>query len=117
MTGFEWLASSGLIAVAIVVIGILFVWRTLKDKKAGFPATDERTQRITGRAARMALNLGWYFILAILFGAIVTREFLSMPSFGEDFYSSAAYWLIAVLLVQSISFGILRWYFGSKGDS
>ena len=56
MTGFEWLASSGLIAVAIVVIGILFVWRTLKDKKAGFPATDERTQRITGRAARMALN-------------------------------------------------------------
>ncbi len=56
MTGFEWLASSGLIAVAIVVIGILFVWRTIKDKKAGFPATDERTQRITGRAAMTALN-------------------------------------------------------------
>ena len=37
-----------------------------------------------------------------------------MPSFGEDFYS---YSLIAVLLVQSISFGFLRWYFGRKGDS
>jgi len=113
MNGFEWLASSGLIAVAIVVIGILFVWRIYKDRKAGFPATDERTQRITGRAARMALNVGWFFIIAILFGAIVAREFLGMPSFGEDFYS---YSLIAVLLVQSISFGFLGWYFGSKGD-
>jgi hypothetical protein len=109
MTGFEWLASSGLIAVAIVVIGILSVWRTLKDKKAGFPATDERTQRIAGRAAMTALNLGWCFIVAILIGAIVAREFLGMPSFGEDFYS---YSLIAVLLIQSISLGFLRWYFG-----
>ena len=109
MTGFEWLASSGLIAVAIVVIGILFVRRTLKDKKAGFPATDERTQRITGRAAMTALNLGWYFIVAILIGAIVAREFLGMPSFGEDFYS---YSLITVLLVQSLSFLLLRWHFG-----
>ena len=109
MTGFEWLAGSGVIAVAIVVIGIVAVWRTIKDKKAGFPATDERTQRITGRAAMTALNLGWYFIVAILIGAIVAREFLGMPSFGEDFYS---YSLIAVLLVQSLSFGLLRWHFG-----
>ena len=109
MTGFEWFASSGLIAVAIIVIGILFVWRVYKDRKAGFPATDERTERITGRAAMTALNLGWYFILAILFGAIIAREFLGMPSFGEDFYS---YSLIAVLLVQSLSFGLLRWHFG-----
>ena len=109
MTGFEWFASSGLIAVAIIVIGILFVWRVYKDRKAGFPATDERTQRITGRAAMTALNLGWYFIIAILIGAIVAREFLGMPSFGEDFYS---YSLIAVLLIQSISLGFLRWYFG-----
>ena len=114
MTGFEWLASSGLIAVAIVVIGILFVWRTIKDKKAGFPATDERTQRITGRAAMMALNLGWYFILAILFGTIIAREFLGVPSFGEDFYS---YSLTAVLLIQSVSLGFLRWYLSRRGDS
>ena len=114
MTGFEWMATSGVIAVAIVVIGILFVWRMLKDKKAGFPATDERTQRITGRAAMMALNVGWYFIVAILIGAIVAREFLGMPSFGEDFYS---YSLIAVLLVQSVSFLLLRWRIDSKGDS
>ncbi len=114
MTGFEWLAGSGVIAVTIVVIAFLFVWKILKDRKAGFPATDERTQRITGRAASTALNLGWYFILAILFATIIAKEFLGMPSFSEDFYS---YSLIAVLLVQSLSFGLLRWYFGSKGDS
>jgi uncharacterized membrane protein len=114
MNGFEWLASSGLIAVAIVVIGILFVWRIYKDRKAGFPATDERTQRITGRAARMALNVGWFFIIAILFGALIAREFLGVSGFSEDFYS---YSLIAVLLVQSISFALFNWYFGSKGDS
>jgi hypothetical protein len=114
MTGFEWMATSGLIAATIVLTGILLVWRMLKDRKAGFPATDERTQRITGRAAMTALNLGWYFIIAILIGAIVAREFLGMPSFGEDFYS---YSLIAVLLVQSVSFLLLRWRIDSKGDS
>jgi hypothetical protein len=114
MTGFEWMATTGLIAAAIVLIGILLVWRTLKDRKAGFPAADERTQKITGRAARMALNAGSYFIIAILIGTIIAREFLGVPSFGEDFYS---YSLIAVLLVQSLSFLLLRWYLGRKGDS
>ena len=113
MTGFEWIATSGLIAVTIVLIAVLLVWRTLKDRKAGFPAEDERTQKITGRAARMALNAGSFFVIAILMGSIIAREFLGVPSFGEDFYS---YSLIAVLLVQSLSFGLLRWYLGRKGD-
>jgi len=114
MTGFEWFASSGLVAAVIVLIAILLVWRTLKERRAGFPAADERTQRIDGRAARMALNVGWYFIFAILFGTIIAREFLGVPGFSEDFYS---YSLIAVLLIQSVSFGALRSYFGRRGDS
>ena len=114
MTGFEWLATSGAIAVAIVLIGILLVWRILKDRRSGFPVADERTQRITGRAAAIALNVGSYFIIAVLIWTIIAREFLGVPSFSEDFYS---YSLIAVLLVQSISMLLLRWYFGRKGDS
>jgi hypothetical protein len=114
MTGFEWTASSGLVAAVIVLLAILLVWRTLKDRRAGFPAADERTRMITGRAAMMALNAGWYFIIAILIGTIIAREFLGVPGFSEDFYS---YSLIAVLLIQSLSFGLLRWYFGIKGDS
>ena len=114
MTAFEWTISSGLIAAAAVLIAILLVWRTMKDRKEGFPAADERTQMITGRAAKTALNAGSYFIIAILIGTIVAREFLGVPSLGEDFYS---YSLIAILLVQSLSFLSLSWYHGRKGDS
>jgi uncharacterized membrane protein len=114
MTGFEWTASSGLIAAAIVLIAILLVWKRLKDRRAGFPTADERTQRIAGRAARVALNAGSYFIIAILIGTIIAREFLGVPGFSEGFYS---YSLIAVLLVQSLSWGIVSWYLGRRGDS
>lgn len=114
MTGFEWLATSGVIAATIVLIGILLVWRIFKDRRAGFPIADERTQRIAGRAAMMALNAGTYFIITILIWTIIAREFLGVPSFSEDFYS---YSLIAVLLVQSLSFLLLRRYLGRKGDS
>jgi hypothetical protein len=114
MTGFEWMASSGLVVAVIVLLAILLVWRTLKDRRAGFPAADERTQAIAGRAATMALNAGWCFIIAILIGTIIAREFLGVPGFSEDFYS---YSLIAVLLIQSVSFGLLRSYFGRRGDS
>jgi uncharacterized membrane protein len=114
MTGFEWLTSSGLIAAVIVLIAILFVWRISKDRMAGFPLADERTRRITGRAARMALYAGWCVIIAILMGTIIARELLGVSSFSEDFYSWS---LIAVLEVQGLSFGVFSWYFGSKGDS
>lgn len=80
----------------------------------GFPIADERTQRIAGRAAAMALNAGSYFTIAILLWTIVAREFLGVPSFGEDFYN---YSLLAVLLVQSLSFLLLRSYLGKKGES
>ena len=114
MTGFEWTASSGLIAAAIALIAILLVWRKINERRSGFPAGDERTQRIAGRAATISLNAGWYFILAILLGTIIAREFLGVPGFSEDFYS---YSLIAVLLIQSVSFGLLRAYFVRRGDS
>ena len=107
------MATTGMIAATIVLIGILFTWRVLRDRRQGFPIADERTQVIAGRAARMALNIGWVFVLAIMFWSIVAREFLGMPSFGEDYYS---YSLIAVLLFQSISFALIRWYLDRKGE-
>ena len=114
MTGFEWIASSGFIAAVIVLIAILLAWRRLRDRRAGLPAEDERTRMITGRAATMALDAGWCFIIAILLGTLIAREFLGVPSFSEDFYSWS---LIAVLLIQSVSFGLLNAYFGRRGDS
>jgi len=69
---------------------------------------------IMGRAAMIVLYAGWYFIIAILLGTLIAREFLGVPGFSEDFYSWS---LIAVLLIQSLSFGLLSWYLGRRGDS
>src|SRR4030042_5970362 len=110
MTDVTWPITSIGIVVIIVLLGILLVWRLRKDQKAGFPSSDERTQRITGKAATYALYIGSYFTLALMF----------MLIFGRDLYNlqnvDAGYLLIATLLVSNLSFIILRWILGRKGD-
>ncbi len=113
MAGFEWLAASGVIAATIVVIGVLFLWLMLKEKRSGFPAADERTQRLAGRAAIRALDIGWVFMIAVLLWGIVADVFLGMPSPDEDYY---AFSMIAALLVQGMSFASFLWYLGRKGE-
>jgi uncharacterized membrane protein len=110
MADIIWPITSIGIAVLIVLIGILFVWRIRKDRKSGFPSADERTQRITGKASTYALLIGNYFTIALMFILIFGRELYNLQNVD------AGYLLIAVLLVSSVSFLILRWVFGRKGD-
>lgn len=105
-----WPGVSLVVAAMIVVLGVLLVWKISKDRKAGFPMRDERTAKITGRAATYALYLGSYFILAFLFILIIGTEFYGLPEV------EAGYPLIAVLLVYTVSFAMLRWYFGRTGE-
>ncbi len=105
-----WPVVSIGIAAIIVLLGILLVWKIHKDRKSGFPMRDERTSKITGRAATYALYIGSYFILAFLFILIIGKEFYGLPEV------EAGYPLIAALLVYNVSFGVLRWYFGRKGE-
>jgi len=105
-----WPITSIGIAALIVLIGILVVWRVYKDRKSGFPSGDERTQRITGKAATYALLIGSYFTIALMFMLIFGREFYNLQNVD------AGYLLIAVLLVSNVSFLILRWVFERKGD-
>jgi uncharacterized membrane protein len=105
-----WPAISLGIAAIIVLLGILLVWKIYKDRKSGFPVRDERTSKITGRAATYALYIGSYFILAFLFILIIGKEFYGLPEV------EAGYPLIAALLVYNVSFLVLRWYFGRKGE-
>ena len=110
MADFIWpIVSFGILAL-IILIGVLALWKTLKEKKSGFPIADERTQRINGKAAYFALFMGQYFIIAILMVMLVGREFLGMPEI------EAGYPLIASLLVSSLSYLVLRWYLGRKGE-
>jgi len=110
MTDFVWpIASVGIVAL-IILIGALVLWKRLKDKKSGFPLTDERTQKLNGKAAYYAMFMCQYFIIAYLLVSIVGREFFGMPE------TEAGYPLIAVLLVSALSFFVLRWYLGRKGE-
>ena len=92
------------------LIGILVVWRIFKDRKSGFPSSDERTQSIRGKAATYALIIGSYFSIALLFMLILGEELYNIQNVD------AGYLLVAALLVYNLSFLILCWVFGRKGD-
>jgi hypothetical protein len=101
--------STGILAL-IILIGVLAIWIKLRDKKSGFPSTDERTKKLNWKAGYYAMFLGQYFILAYLLVNIVGREFFGMPEL------EAGYPMIAALLSSSVSFLVLRWHFGRKGE-
>lgn len=110
MADVTWLIGSMGILVLMILIGIAVLWKTLKEKKSGYPMADERTQKINGKAAYYAMFMGQYFIIAILLVMLVGREFLGMPEI------EASYPLIASLLISSLSYLTLRWHFGKKGE-
>lgn len=110
MADFAWPVVSGGILVLIVLIGVLVLWKTLKDKKSGYPLSDERTQYLNGKAAYYAMFMCQYFIIAYLLVNIVGREFFGMPEI------EAGYPMIAALLVSSVSFLVLRCSFDRKEE-
>jgi hypothetical protein len=110
MADFTWQITSIGILALIILIGVLVLWNRLKEKKSGFPLADERTQKLSWKAAYYAMFMGQYFILAFLMVYIVGQEFFGIPEI------EAGYPMIAALLVSSVSFLVLRWYFGRKGE-
>jgi hypothetical protein len=110
MADFTWLIPSGGILALIILIGVLVIWKTLKEKKSGFPLGDERTKKLTWKAGYYAMFMGQYFILAYLWVNLIGREFFGMPEI------EAGYPMIAALLASALSFLMLRWHFGRKGE-
>ena len=109
-----WPITSLGIVITIVLIAVFLFWRIIKDRRSGFPAGDERTQKITGKAATVALYIGMYFTLALLAANIIGNELYGTHG---SFFLDAGYALIVTLLVYSLSFMAFRWYFGRKADS
>jgi hypothetical protein len=101
--------SIGILAL-MILIGVLVLWKRLKEKKSGYPLADERTQKLNWKAAYYAMFMTQYFIVAYLLVNIVGREFLGVPEI------EAGYPMIGALLVSSVSFLVLRWHFGRKGE-
>jgi hypothetical protein len=110
VTDLVWPIVSVGIASMLALIAVMLFWKMHKDRKSGFPMRDERTSKIFGKAATYSLYIGSYFILALLFSFIIGKEFYELPDVD------AGYPLIASLLVYNVSFLMLRWYFGRKGE-
>ena len=110
MSDFTWpLISIGILATG-VLLGILAIWRVLEDRRSGFPAKDERTQKITGKAATYTFYIGSYFMIALMLANLISLEFQDVPLLDTG------YALVISVLVNSLTFGGLRWYFNRKGD-
>jgi hypothetical protein len=110
MVNLPWSVVSIGIMATIVLIGVLVVWKTLGEMRSGFPLKDERTRIITGRAATYAFYIGSYFMIALMLANLLSRELLGVYLL-EDGYA-----LVTSILVQSLTFIVLRFYFTRKGD-
>ncbi len=110
MTDLLWSVMSIVILATIVLVGILVIWRKLEDRKSGFPAQDERTKKITGKAATYAFFIGSYFMIALMAANLINLEFTGSPLLD------AGYALVISILVQSLTFLGLRLYFNRKGE-
>jgi hypothetical protein len=93
-----------------VLIAIVAMLKRRRDKKSGFPLQDERTQKINGIAATYALYIGQYFIIAYVLITLIGEEFFGLLEI------EAGYPMLAALLVFSVSYLVLRWYLGRKGE-
>jgi hypothetical protein len=110
VTSIPWPAVSGGILVTIVLLGIVVVWKMLRDRRSGFPLKDERTQKITGTAATYAFYLGSYFMIALMLVNLLNQELTGGP------FLETGYALVISVLVQSLTFLGIQAYFTRKGD-
>jgi hypothetical protein len=100
--------------ISIMIGGVLIAFLAVyflkirRELKSGYPLKDERTERITGKAA-----MGTYYV-TLLF--VVILELLitfstEVPVLPEI---ETGYILIAVMLVMGFSFGGLNWLYARR---
>jgi uncharacterized membrane protein len=97
-------------AAIIIILGILVVWKIVKNRKSVLPVADERTRRVNGQAAYYALIVGVYFSLGLLWVVFLGPNFLGLPEIG------AMPALITSILVYAVLYLSFRWYFNRKED-
>jgi len=104
------ISASALVLPAIV--GNLFVvagiahWM-LQERRKGVPIVDERSQVIDGKAAKLTLIVGIYFMLALTFYDLAA-QFMPLPT------KNAATYLAASAMFLLFCFLFTRWYYGRR---
>jgi len=110
MTNLPWSGVSIGILATIVLVGVYVIWKIQKDLRSGFPLKDERTLRVSGKAAYYAFHIGSYFMLALMLGNILSRELRGV------YLLDGWYALIYSIIAQSLMYLGFRFYFERKED-
>ena len=110
MTSFVWPIILVLNAVLVLLVGVFFLWRLHKDRKSGYPTKDERTIKISGKAAIGTYWISLAFMISLALFVIFGKEFLALPELD------AGWAIIVIMLVSGISNALLSWYYSRKGD-
>ena len=107
--GFSIGASSIVLPVIVgnlfVVVGMLY-W-VIKERRAGIPIADERSQLVDGKAAKLTLIVGICFMMALSFYDIAA-QFIPLPT-----KNAAIYLAVSAMFLLSF-FGLSRWYYGKR---
>ncbi|HUS78356.1 MAG TPA: DUF2178 domain-containing protein [Patescibacteria group bacterium] len=107
--GFSIGASSIVLPVIVgnlFVVGGMLYW-VITERRAGIPVVDERSQLIDGKAAKLTLIVGIYFMMALAFYDIAA-QFIPLPTKNAAIYLSAS----AMFLIFCFLF--TRWYYGRR---
>jgi hypothetical protein len=110
MSDFVWPTILTLNAVLVVFVAVLVLWKIHKDKKSGYPVQDERTMKISGKAAIGTYYISLAFMISLNLFIIFGTEFLGLPDL------EAGWAIIATMLVTGISNALLSWYYSKKED-
>ena len=110
MDVFGWPIILILNAVLIILLAIFVIWKTQRERKAGYPFRDERTSKIQGKAALGTYYISIAFMISTLIWIIVGNEFLNLPA------PEPGWTVIAIMLVSGFSYGLLSWYYAKKGE-
>ena len=103
-----WLVVVPLIAVIIAVLGVWRIWRSIKDRRAGFPTKDERIMMVQGRAASLAITVGSGYMVLLLFYNLFISEILGWQELGS--LPS----LNSTLIVMNVTYLVLQKYYDRK---
>lgn len=106
----QYLTLSLINIVVIILLAVFVIWNIRKQRKAGYPREDERTAKIGGKAAKGAFWISYAFMLSLILWIIFGTEILNIHEYDEGYY------IISIMFVSSISYGLLRWYYGRKGE-
>jgi amino acid transporter len=110
MFDFGWSFWMVFNAVIVVLLAVIVLWKIRRERKSGYPRQDERTSKLSGKAALAAFWISYAYMLSLMLLNIFGTEFLGFPE------SDAGWYILSIMLVSSISFGLLRWYYSRKGD-